>query len=238
MHRTNRMKQSWSIHFPHQLMCRYQGLGCIPSWLDCIRSGKNYLGGKFVFISWFPALAVCRRIVIHMRDRSTWGRRVMPGMVPGVGAIFSICQGNNHRHKYKRAPLFRDQSHQRQWPAAGQSEGSMGGEQPMRGQQTAQGADLSSLLRGIKTNWLPLPRLLFALFSKCDLTFNVFIWGWSMQDALIVNTATKKPGLRIHSFCGLKINQRRNTNDRVLSSFFSRCPHSQSWMNFPAAFFP
>ena len=110
MHRTNRMKQSWSIHFPHQLMCRYQGLGCIPSWLDCIRSGKNYLGGKFVFISWFPALAVCRRIVIHMRDRSTWGRRVMPGMVPGVGRYLAyvreiitgtntsvlLCSGTSH----------------------------------------------------------------------------------------------------------------------------------------------
>ena len=40
-----------------------------------------------------------------------------------------------------------------------------------------------------------------------------------MQDALIVNTATKKRWGRILSFCGWKINQKRNTNDRVLSFF-------------------
>lgn len=143
MHRTNRMKQSWSIHFPHQLMCRYQGLGCIPSWLDCIRSGKNYLGGKFVFISWFPALALC---VGGCNSYVRWGSWGGGGDASG-GAIFSICQGNNHRYKHKRAPLFRDQcvtpaSGASSWPIRSQS----WGVQPIRGQQTAPGADLSSSL--------------------------------------------------------------------------------------------
>ena len=65
--------------------------------------------------------------------------------------IFSICQGNNHRHKHKRAPLFSHQSH----PASvdrsiNQSEASILSVQPIRSQQTALSSDLCS--GGIETN--------------------------------------------------------------------------------------
>ena len=73
MHRTNRMKQSWSIHFPHQLMCRYQGLGCIESWLDYIVKREKLSSWKVCFhflISSFGS--VQEESNSYERQRSIW----------------------------------------------------------------------------------------------------------------------------------------------------------------------
>ena len=133
------MKQSWSsIHFPHQLMCRYQG--CIPSWLDCIRQAGKIISVESLFSFpdfqlWLLCVGGCNSYEEHM-----WGRggdasggwqylAYVREIIIGTNTSVLLCSGTSV-------------SHPGSWPIRSQD----WGVQPIRGQETAPGADLSSSL--------------------------------------------------------------------------------------------